>query len=138
MSLSKPAVFWRVHWSDLPAFSEENAWSRPWGQYNEEGVEPLRGYSAVDTAEDLVRYFDAHSGGLGDDLPVVAFWGVSVGVGPDNETLVVPTEDGVIAWMRGSDLDRGVLEHEDYDANGCPTAEFCAVLRAVGQKRRIK
>lgn len=119
-------LWWRIHWPDLPPFSAENAWSRPWGEY---GIAPVRGYSAVKSAEELVRYFDAHGSAVGDDDPVVLFEGTEVGVGPDNESLVVPRR--VIAWFRGADLDDGLLQFED-------TPRFAAVVKRLGRKRRLR
>ena len=117
-------VFWRVHWSNLPAFTPANAWSRPWG----EDGDPVRGYSAMESAEELVRYFNARSG-VADDAPIVVFTGVVIGTGPDNEPLVIPSQ--VLAWVTGADLDRGILENEDD-----PNALADVLMRVGGARRR--
>jgi hypothetical protein len=121
-------IYWRLHWPDLPAFNAKNAWSQDWGTYGEGGG--VRGYSALESAEDLVRYFQVHAGGLGNDVPIVVFAGYRVGTGADREPLVVPTQ--VIAWIRGRDLDEGILEHED------DPVRLAALLNQLGSRRRLR
>lgn len=121
-------MYWRVHWSDLPPFNADNAWTRPWGQHGD--VKAVRGYSATKSAEELVRYFKAHGSDVGDDDPIVLFDGYEVGVGPDLEPLVVPKK--VVAWFRGADLDRGLLAYEN------DPSRFDAVVRRLGRKRRLR
>jgi len=121
-------MFWRVHWPDLPPFNRDNAWSRPWGEYGT--GKALYGYSAMETPTDLVRYFNRHGSGIGDTLPIVVFEGLIVGVGPDREPLVLPSQ--TIAWIRGSDLDRGLLEHEDDEV------KLRVLLKELGRKRRLR
>ena len=114
---------WRVHVGKRP-FSAENAWSRPWG----EDGESVRGYSATTSPSNLVRYFQIHGGGLSDEAPIVAFEGAIVGVGPDNEPLAIPKR--VIAWIRGRDLDDGILENED------DPVMLAYALTRLGSKRK--
>jgi len=120
-------IFWRCHWSDLPPFSVENAWSRPWG---EDDAVPIRGYSAVESAEALVHYMEIHGSGIGDDDPIVIFEGAVVGTGPDLEPLVIPRR--AIAWVRGRDLDDGILEFED------DPVRLAEILSRLGSARRLK
>ncbi len=115
-------TFYRLHRTDAPTFSADNARSAPWGetfnatgdayecracdgtgeQYDEpctdcdEGwINCDPGYSACHTATDLLAYFDQHC--PADDAdPVVEFAGQQVGCGLDGEPLVIPTE--IIHW----------------------------------------
>jgi hypothetical protein len=110
-------MFWRVHHTDCPPFSPENASSAPWGQEEQicprcngagyitrrgaeedcprcggTGVveaERVPGYSCCESREALVEYFEAR-GGLPENAPVVVFSGRVVGHGPDGEPLVIP------------------------------------------------
>lgn len=81
-------TFWRLH---RGAFSAALAWSHP-GDYTDDEGRPLpklRGYSALPSARDLRAY-------VADNLintrgaRAVAFAGEIVGVGYDNEPLVIP------------------------------------------------
>lgn len=105
-------MFYRYHWGDCPEFSAENAWSALWGlTRSEDGsrtecpscdgqgcedcggegwVDALRGYSACESAEELLAYF-AKRGAPDDAGNVFVFEGVRVGNGFDGEALVVPT-----------------------------------------------
>lgn len=142
-------IFWRLHWSDLPAFSRDNAYSRPWGEYERGAGE--RGYSASESAERLIEYFSSR--GVSDDAAVVVFEGTQVGGGPDNEPLVLPSR--VIAWLRWSDLAPvAAIEGELIDAETETDTEgrirpdaarvdaardrLAAILSAVGSKRRLR
>ena len=110
-------TYYRLHRADAPEFSPENAWSAPWGEtfsadgdqyecrtcdatgeaYGEpcpdgcdEGwIDCQPGYSALDTAEDLLAYFGGHCP-ADDDDPVVIFEGQYAGQGLDGEPLAVP------------------------------------------------
>jgi hypothetical protein len=116
-------TYYRLHGSDTPEFSAQNAWSALWGeQFSADGSrykcrtcdgtgtaygEPCDarcddgwlyadpGYSCCETAADLLDYFDQH-GIAADDDPVVVFEGERVGTGFDGEPLAVPTGD--IRW----------------------------------------
>jgi len=112
-------TYWRVHHSDCPEFSAENATNAPWGwvEHAEDcpfcdddghlwseahgdyipcpfhGVENRAlGYSCCESPTDLVNYFEAR-GGAPDDAAVVVFKGRMVGHGPDGEPLVIPHDD---------------------------------------------
>lgn len=68
-----------------------------WCEDTEDGwYDADRGYSACDSAEELVRYFGQHAEYLSDDEPVVEFTGDVVGTGCDGEPLIVPT--AVVRW----------------------------------------
>jgi hypothetical protein len=121
-------LFWRVHWPDLPAFNQDNAWSRPWGSFGS-NEKRERGYSAAESAYDLVHYFASRSP-IGDDDPIVVFEGAVLSVGPDREPLVLPTR--VLAWIRGADLDKGILEHEN------DPKRLMGLLRKLGRARRLR
>jgi hypothetical protein len=116
-------TYYRLHCSDAPEFSADNAWSAAWGeaftadgsQYecracdgtgeflddrcpdcSGEGViDADRGYSCCGSASELVEYFDWHCP-ADDSDPVVEFDGEHVGNGLDGEPLVVPT--AVVRW----------------------------------------
>lgn len=121
-------TFYRFHWADCPEFSADNAWSVEWGHTRIEGsstaecvpcdgtgelvgepcdacdgegvIECDRGYSACESAEDLLHYF-AQRGDLAsaDEGRVIVFEGERVGTGCDGEPLVVPhTVIKVLAW----------------------------------------
>lgn len=144
-------MYWRVHWSNLPAFTAANAWSQPWGEYGE--VEPERGYSAQESAAELLQYFEGRAGI--DDEPVVFFEGEAVGGGPDAEPLVVPRR--VVSWIWGRDLPEAarlegelidVLWVRDPDESGrlvrgdpeqirAAAANLAAFLSRHGSKRRL-
>jgi hypothetical protein len=115
-------TFFRMHRSDAPEFTADNAYSAAWGetftsvsQYecrscdgtgeflgdpctdcDGEGViDADRGYSCCESADELLAYFGQHC--PADDAdPVVEFDGVRVGTGLDGEPLAVPAE--VVRW----------------------------------------
>jgi hypothetical protein len=111
------AVFYRVHWDDCPELSADNAWSALWGATRSadgtrtecrdcdgegelaggtcdacrgEGWEDcVPGYSACDTPEELIEYFD-RPGMEPWHEQVVVFEGRQVGTGADGEPTAVP------------------------------------------------
>jgi len=93
-------LYYRVHHDDLPKFSANAAYSRPWGEHGT--AKDNRGYSALKSAEELHHYFEQR-GGVPANARVVAFEGKEVGVGEDNESLVIPTK--VHGWIKGEHLE---------------------------------
>lgn len=116
-------TYYRLHRTDAPTFSADNAWSAPWGEAfgvdgdryecrscdgsgsdvfgehcgycdGEGWFDCAEGYSCCESAEDLLAYFDRHCPANYDD-PVVVFEGDYCGQGCDGEPLVVPT---AIVW----------------------------------------
>ena len=105
------ATYYRLHRDDAPALTADNAWSVQIGCAVEahpdrevclacdaadgvcaacEGrgwIDARRGYSVCDSAEALVAYVDRH-GLPGQRVAIIR--GREVGVGYDNESLVVP------------------------------------------------
>lgn len=122
-------TFYRLHRSEVPEFSADNAWSAPWGEtFLAEGaqyecracngsgeflgdrcpdcdgngvLDADRGYSCFDSAAELLAYFGQHyPAEVGD--PVVVFEGVYVGTGFDGELLAIPTK--VVRWTTFGEL----------------------------------
>lgn len=105
-AMDEDEIYFRVHWSGAPAFSAENASSAPWG---DDECERVNGYSCMQGARALVKYFASRGDPVGETVYV--FRGRYVGAGPDNEPLVVPDE--VIATMKWEDFTR-FAERADY------------------------
>lgn len=110
-------TFYRVHWTDCPPLTPDNAWSALWGSTrSEDGTQTecrqcdgtgefdrescpncngegwhdcVPGYSATTTALGLVEYFDGPDGLEGDE-PVVIFEGRQVSYGIEGEPTVIP------------------------------------------------
>jgi len=112
------SVYYRLHWSDCPPFSADNAWSALWGgTRSEDGsrtecvtcdgtgqldgdpcperdcdegwIDCVAGYSCCASADELIAYF--HGRGEPDaGEAVVIFEGRQVSTGFDGEPAVVP------------------------------------------------
>lgn len=82
-------VYYRVHWSDCPAFCAENAISTPWGCHGDDEFEPAVGYSCVNSPGSLIEYF-SNRGEPEATETVVVFTGDFRSLGDDFEYLVVP------------------------------------------------
>jgi len=117
-------TYYRLHWADCPEFNSDNAWSKPWGSRANpadptqhecsccpgddpecrwcEGtgwMEARRGYSCLESAEELMAYMRGWAKDLVADPSVarpgdqvIVFRGQLVGRGDTDEYLVVPTE----------------------------------------------
>ncbi|MFJ3839490.1 hypothetical protein ACIPY6_28840 [Streptomyces sp. NPDC090054] len=112
------SIFYRLHWSDCPPFSAENAWSASWGSTRsadgsqtecltcdgtgeldgepcsdrdcEEGwTDCVAGYSCCASADELIAYLGGR-GEPGADDTVVVFEGRQVDTGFDGEPTAVP------------------------------------------------
>lgn len=116
-------TYYRLHRSDAPEFSADNAWSAAWGEtFSADGtryecrscdatgtidgetcrdcngdgwIDTERGYSCTDSASELIEYFDRHCP-ADDTDPVVEFDGEYAGSGLDGEPLVIPT--AIVRW----------------------------------------
>lgn len=86
-TMEEDEIYFRVHWSDCPDFSDDNASSAPWGDDESERV---RGYSCTQGAKALLKYFASRGEPSGEKVYI--FRGKYVGAGPDNEPLVIPKE----------------------------------------------
>lgn len=82
------AIFFRVHWSDCPAFSAENAESAAWGMHGDDESVHSRGYSCFANPGRLVQYFSARGGAKGEQ--VIVFAGDYIACGDDGEDLAIP------------------------------------------------
>mgnify|MGYP001567701502 CR=1 FL=1 len=95
-------TFYRVHWSDCPEFSADNAWSTLWGADRDDA---RTGYSCTWDAEDLREYFAEH-GEPDDDEIVILFEGRHVGQGFDGEPLAIPTR--VVRTMTWAEFEKSL------------------------------
>lgn len=82
-------LYYRVHWSDCPEFSAENAISTPWGCHGDDEFEPSSGYSCCSEPGKLIEYFQ-NRGEPCETETVIVFTGNLASLGDDFEPLVIP------------------------------------------------
>lgn len=134
----------RVHWAaeGVPeaAFASANALSAPWGYWqnrlDSSNVSVRTGYSACMDAEALIKYIGSRRyPGSGD--AVIIFEGTEIGVGDDDEALVMPKSNGRqlrVSWdefVRDYELNELEDELEKYDV---PEARTQQALNRLYQR----